>query len=253
VGKQWFITGYGTHAHSQIQLQLNRCCFRMTSFVGVDDETQKFYGDNARNGEGEFILRNMDTAARPVLYNSSRSVRRRLVGGASPAFVDRRNLQSVSRMLMEAVVPKQRFGGRTPSNVWRPAHLDWAETKLYCGPRAPYAPIIKILSPAPGAAVLPNSNVSFSATATFWDRKTPIPASAFNWDINLIHCQGNLCHQHNPYQYKGVTSGEFLAFPHDDTPAQYYYWSVQLRVTDRCGNYDIIRRSVTMIGFQEMV
>jgi hypothetical protein len=250
IGKEWFITGYGTHALSTIQLTLNKCCFRMTSWVGVDQETRRFYGNDSTLGEGEFVLRNVDMATRPAIWNSSLQVRRRLTGGASPLFVDRRNLQGITRLQLEAGVPR-RFAV-TPPKVWRAAHLDWAETKLYCGPRAPYAPRITLISPAPGAAVLPNSNVTFSARATFWDGRTVIPASGYNWDINLIHCQGALCHQHNPYQFKGVTSGQFLAFPHDDTTAQYYYWSVQLRVTDRCGNYDIIRRSVTMLGFQEM-
>lgn len=72
--------------------------------------------------------------------------------------------------------------------------------------------------------------------------------------------------------FKGVRSGSFVAVPHDDTRMQCeiflfpmnvnnllirglviadYFYSIVLKVTDRCGNYDIVRRSATMIGFQD--
>ncbi|KAI9005748.1 hypothetical protein DFJ74DRAFT_691983, partial [Hyaloraphidium curvatum] len=222
VNNRWFITGWGTHSISQIIVSLNRCCFRITGFVGVDEEVRRFYPQwnlqltnvTHTNVEGSWTVRILDTNR--LVWNSTTARRMRL--GQNPMPFDIRNLQRYNRVQLDAAVPPALDPRR--ADVWTPAHLNWAEVKAYCGPRAPYAPIITMTSPPEGFAAQPNSMVRFSARATYWDRRTPVPASMFRWDINLVHCQGFLCHQHNPFQFQGVLAGAFNATAHDDTDQQ---------------------------------
>lgn len=204
-------------SHSNIGLTTGKCCYRFTASVGVDDEIKKIWPQwyNLSAG-GEFTVRSIDTNG--VLWNSAKARPwTKIKYGTTPINVDVRNLHLHNKIALEATMP----AGTPMTQInWRPAHLDWAEAKLYCGPTSPYAPIINMTSPPLGYIAQPNEVVKFAATVLYWDNKTPVPPQFWRWDINLVHCQGALCHQHNPYQFKGVASGVFTAVPHDDSKAQ---------------------------------
>ncbi|KAI9031494.1 Sorbosone dehydrogenase-domain-containing protein [Hyaloraphidium curvatum] len=243
INNRWFITGWGTHALSQIDVLLNQCCYRVTGTVGVDEEVRRFYpqwgyndtaSPNAGNVSGSWTIRTVDNNR--VVWNSSTI--RRMNLGSNPLAFDIRNLHRFNRVSLQAAVAP---GLDTRlANVWTPSHFNWAEVKAYCGPRSPYAPIVTMTQPPEGLMARPDTMVRFAATATYWDRRTAIPASMFQWDINLVHCQGFLCHQHNPFRFSGVRSGSFNASSHADTDQQYYYYSVQLTIRDRCGNTELL-------------
>lgn len=195
INNQWFISGYGTHAWSKIQLNGNKCCYRFTSSVGVDDEVRRFYGNWAYNVTGEWSVISADTGA--TLYNSTRALGRPIKLGDNPVSVDVKNLHLHNAITLNAQVPLRI--NPVSYNDFTPAHLDWAETKMYCGPKAPYTPIITMMTPLPGTRVLPGGKVAFSAKAVAWDGATPIPPSGFLWTVDLVHCQGFLCHTHTPF------------------------------------------------------
>jgi hypothetical protein len=183
--------------------------------VGVDDEVLKFYRPAmlAASEGGEWVIRS-DTNRQLWNSTAARRWRKQQKVGTPPAAFDVRNLQRFNTVTLLANIPARL--PRMLARDFQPAHLNWAEAKLYCGPRAPYAPIINMVEPVLTFIAQPNEVVRFSASATYWDKRTPVPLQYWRWDINLIHCQGKLCHQHNPGQFRGVSSGTFRAEPHDD-------------------------------------
>ncbi|KAI9011577.1 Sorbosone dehydrogenase-domain-containing protein [Hyaloraphidium curvatum] len=215
INNRWYITGWGTHALSQIDVLLNRCCYRITGVVGVDEEVRRFYPHYGLNNtgpqlnvSGSWTVRTVDDSR--VVWNSS--LVRRMDLGSNPLSFDIRGLHRFNRVSLQAAVAPHLDPRR--GEVWQPSHFNWAEVKAYCGPSSPYAPIVTMTQPPEGLIAPPDTNVQFAATATYWDRRTAVPASMFTWDVNLVHCQGFLCHQHSPYQFKGVLSGTFNAASH---------------------------------------
>jgi hypothetical protein len=121
---------------------------------------------------------------------------------------------------------------------------------LYCGPDAPYLPVITIQSPNPTREFAIGQRVNFSAVAQYYDLKTQITDGAsFKWDVNLAHCQGAICHQHSAIESMFGRSGSFVVEDHNPNPEQYYFYELTVTVTDACGRADRATRTIKVRGF----
>lgn len=198
----YYLTGFGTHAASIIEMSLNKCCYRFTGLVGVDDEVGRFYpwwrnASLATVGGGEFTVKDASPgrASDKVLWNSTRArpyMRIRYGTKAIPFNIKR--LGGISKIRLEARVPARL--AEIKYSDYTAAHLDWVEPKLYCGPRAPYAPIINLVTPPEGFIAKPGANVKFSATATYWDGTTPIPGGKMFWKWWVVWNRDECCSRH---------------------------------------------------------
>ena len=182
--------GLGTHSASEISIPLAGSCYRFTADIGIDDEVlTKCIGQgtdckdikNYVKALGEFNIRKDNSWA----YNSTKAIGRAIHAGDLPTKVDIRNLTGTETLTLLGYAPK----GNTMVIDKTYNHLNWANPKLYCGPDAPFVPIVEILQPLPLNSVKLNSVVRFQGRATTWDGK-PLPASALTWIIELLHCQG---------------------------------------------------------------
>jgi PKD repeat protein len=80
------------------------------------------------------------------------------------------------------------------------------------------APQVTIDSPTTSTTFQVGETIAFSGTAIDPDTGNPLPASAYKWNVSLVHCAvGNpqQCHNHPIQEILGVTSGTFVAPDHE--------------------------------------
>jgi len=94
----------------------------------------------------------------------------------------------------------------------------------------------RFVQPTDRAAVWrPGQTVYFEATATDWQGKT-LPASAYRFDLNVIHGQGAVNHIHPAViRWDKVDRGTFTIEAHTNNREEYYYYEIRFTVTDSCG------------------
>ena len=217
-----FNKGLGTKQVSEVHVGVNGNCFRFRAQVGIDDQSASERGAGA-----EFIVK-LDgrTFWNSTVWNYGRPLRL----GDPPLSIDIKGIQSISDIGLYGFFPY----GVEPSSQHGVA-LDWGDARIFCGPESPYLPTVTINSPEPRNMYRLNDTVEFSGSATDHSRNA-IPASQLMWYINLLHCQGALCHTHFYVNFPGVASGSFQIAGHTLTAAdQFVYFEVRLVAQDECG------------------
>lgn len=248
IGSEYFTAGLGTKGISTVKIDFGglKRCWKFVAKVGIDDE---IWLKGPTQAWGEFTVYNGDMKS--LLYNStaSRSTEgKQAVKVRELAYqVSVTNLDQINGITLNADMPRQ---GKYPFNFLN-AHYDWASAKLYCGPDAPYVPIVNILTPKPGKTEYAiGQTVQFTGEAYYWDGKTKITnPGMFAWNVVLVHCQGYLCHQHSEVDGLRGFSGSFTVKDHAPDNQQYYFYEIQLAVTDGCGRMDRATKTVLVKGF----
>jgi len=125
----------------------------------------------------------------------------------------------------------------------------WAEPTLYCGPDSPFLPRVSIQPVGfDGLSAVPGSTVAISGRAV--DRLGfRIPASGFEWQLNLYHCKGSRCHSH-PMQIvvSGTETASFALMEHEDC----IWYEIQLTAKDACGRPGTARQSLLVQSLAAM-
>lgn len=250
IGREFFTSGLGTKGFSQIKVDLggiNRC-WKVVAKVGIDDE---IHLGGEKTAWGEFqVTAGLETTAK-VLYSSSAERAKRglppLKARDAPYEVVVTNLTEITSFVLRAARPEP-IATYAFDSVW--AHYDWTSVRLYCGPDAPYLPVVEILTPVGAAEYAIGDTVRFSARAWYWDRTTQITdPSAFSWNIVLVHCQGYLCHTHSELEGVTGTSGMFTVKDHAPDSQQYYFYEIVVVVTDGCRRSDKATKTVKVRGY----
>ncbi|KAI9016642.1 Sorbosone dehydrogenase-domain-containing protein [Hyaloraphidium curvatum] len=223
----WFPRGFGTKSNSEIHLRIDGFCYRFTSSVGIDDAAGVRYitAVSKRKALGEFVVK-----------ADGRTVRNytEIPAGQPATVVDVSELQDVTDLGLYGWRPQ----GNTMAMNTSISFLDWADPKLYCGPDAPYMPVVRITFPTRKNAFGVDENVVFEGSVSDY-KGDPLPASSYSWYINLIHCQGARCHTHFFADFNGIVRGSFQTLAHPlDSQDQYYYYQIRLVGTDQCGRQD---------------
>lgn len=179
----WFPRGFGTKATSEIHLKLDGNCYRFKTSVGIDDSAGIRYSDAVENRKalGEFVIKADGVTVRNLTQ---------LPAGQPAQVVDVSELQEVTDLGLYGWRP---WGNTMPMGDPSLSFLNWADPKVYCGPDAPYMPIVKITFPTAKNAFSVGDNVVFEGKAMDYNM-TPLPETSYSWYINLIHCQGAKCH-----------------------------------------------------------
>lgn len=192
VGGVTYRNGLGTFGTSEVHLPILGYCYSFTAEVGVDDEVLKnapagtLTFDN--KGFGEFIVK----ADGQVVHNHSAFTGTYAKTGVVATKLEVKDLHLASDLGLYAWKP---YGNSMPMADTSANHYDWAEARIYCGPDAPYLPSVDISYPEPKNSYALGEDVVFSGTVTAFDGST-LPEASYNWYVNLVHCQGALCHMH---------------------------------------------------------
>ncbi len=245
IGRELFTSGYGTKGPSFIHIMfggLNRC-WKFVARVGIDDEIniggmKPAWGDFVVRSGPSNILYQMNTPPSSLPITSGEAARTIEITGLD------------KYPMIQLLASRPQPAASYPFNT-SDAHYDWASARLYCGPDAPYLPIVKIDSPTGVVEYSIGDTVPFSGSAKFYTGLVDItdPAS-FSWTVVLVHCQGYLCHQHQEVGSLSGRSGSFLVSDHSaGTTEQYYFYEIQLTVRDGCGRSDTARQTVKVKGF----
>ncbi len=248
IGGEYFTQGLGTKGPSRVQLNLggrNRC-YKLTAMVGIDDEIH-IGGD--KEAWGEFRVLNGSR----ILSSTTETLKARglpPIKAKDPAMpISVTGLNSLSSFQLFADQPNATAYPFDFNN----GHYNWATVKLYCGPDAPYMPIIRIDSPTGPTERSIGDVVQFRGSAFYYDRVTAITdPAAFQWTVLLIHCQGYLCHQHSEVDNISGLTGSFTVTDHAPDMEQYYYYQINLVVTDACGRRDRAVKTVLVKGFSRV-
>jgi glucose/arabinose dehydrogenase len=94
-------------------------------------------------------------------------------------------------------------------------------------------PQATITAPSPSLTWGVGEQVNFAATATDMQDGSNLPASAFDWELDLEHCPGG-CHTHDVQSFANTKSGSFNA-PDHEYPS---FLTLTLTVTDSGGLTD---------------
>jgi hypothetical protein len=192
VGGVTYRHGLGTYATSEVHLPILGYCYRFTSEVGIDDEVLKGAPAGtltfADKGFGEFILKGDGQ----VIHNHSDFTGAYAKTGVMATQMEVENLHRYSDLGLYAWKP---WANQMPMADTTANHLDWAEARIYCGPDSPYIPKVDISYPEPKNTFNLGDDIIFSGTITAFDGSALTPQS-YQWYVNLVHCQGSLCHQH---------------------------------------------------------
>jgi len=232
IGGVRFSKGIGMRQTGNITIPIGKYCYRFVAEVGVDDESKGV-------GAAEFVIRN---GRGSTLWNSTRARNNVfLKAGDLPFAVDIRNLHTLDALNLWGLRP---WANTIPTSLYPQTSIDWGNARLFCGPDAPYLPTVSIVTPVRTKTFNIEESISFSGQAFDFKGAAIDPANFF-WMINLIHCQGPLCHTHFVVQLDGVASGSFIASDHALASAQYFYYEVRLVVTDNCGRSNFATRNLT--------
>lgn len=245
IGGNRYSYGLGVRAISEVRVTFKQQCYAITAQVGVDDETNG-------QGVGEFIVRSM-SASGTILANSTQlNGGRYQAGGAEPFPLTVTGLNTLMGVRLQAIRPfANTYRGGNIAND----HLDWGDIRFLCGPDAPYLPqvaaSVTFISGGTGNAkrVKVGDKVAFSGSAIDWQGK-PIPATKFEWFVNLVHCQGPLCHTHFVQQIPaqdglpGVAGGTITIDDHPLDGNQYFYFQIRFAATDACGRRNYVDKNL---------
>jgi hypothetical protein len=151
--------------------------------VGIDDEIH-IGGD--KQAWGEFRVLNGSR----ILYSTTETLK---ASGLPPIKAKDAGMP-ISVAGLNALSSFQLFADQ-PSATEYPfdfnnAHYNWATAKLYCGPNAPYMPIVRIDLPSGPTERSIGDVVQFQGSAFYFDGVTAITdPAAFQWNVILVHCQ----------------------------------------------------------------
>ena len=76
------------------------------------------------------------------------------------------------------------------------------------------APSLGTVTPSAALTWTAGDTINVSATATD-PQQGSMPASAFSWQVSIRHCPSGVCHTHPFTALTGVSSGSFVAPPHE--------------------------------------
>ncbi|KAI9032345.1 Sorbosone dehydrogenase-domain-containing protein [Hyaloraphidium curvatum] len=231
IGGVRFGHGIGTRQISEIHVGVNSNCFRFRAQVGIDDQ------DAASGARAEFIVK-LDGRVfwNSTLWNYGRPLR----AGDPPLAVDIKGIQGVSDIGLYGFHPWD-VDPSTPGSA-----VDWADARIFCGPDSPYMPTVTIANPIPRNSFRVNDTVAFSGSAMDFNRNA-IPPENLHWYINLLHCQGALCHTHFYQNFAGITNGTFQIADHTLAAAdQFIYFEVRLVAKDECERTNQVSRYVVV-------
>lgn len=206
----------------------------------ADDQTGLSFAADAatqnRVALGEYVIK----ADGQVLFNLSARMGTYMRAGDLPQTIDLIHLEWYSDLGLYGYKP----WGNAMNMDATLNFLDWGEAKMYCGPDSPYLPAIDITYPESKNLFGLNDQVVFSGIVSTYDDK-PLPEASYQWYINLIHCQGSLCHTHFYENFQGVKNGVFNVEPHGLTSSeQFIFYEIKLVGTDLCGRSNFAVRNV---------
>jgi hypothetical protein len=165
-----------------------------------------------------------------------------LARGTVPLSIDIAGLQNVSTLSLYSMRP---WAGSMPLGGKAVAGMNWGDARIYCGPDAPYLPTVEILSPSLVNSVGLNATVKFEGRGYDGISQALLGTDKYTWYINLLHCQGALCHTHFYQTFVGTEKGEFVTVPHNlENVQQSIYYEVRFSVTDACGRSNTASRTV---------
>lgn len=254
IGGEYYTQGIGTKGTSVVGLDFTgkNKCYKFTAMVGIDDEIH-VNGTN-QTAWADFSVKSGVKDGAKSLYSSTTALKARglaPIKARDPALqVTVTNLHLVSSLLLVADRPG-------PLSLYSfnfaNAHYDWATAKLYCGPDAPYMPTVMITTPLGPTERTIGDVVPFAGRAFYYDGTEIKDPNAFQWNVVLVHCQGYLCHQHSEVDGMSGFSGSFTVNDHATGVAQYYFYQINLVVTDGCGRSDRAMKTVLVKGFSRRV
>ncbi len=199
-----YISGLGTRAPSTVRVILEGLCNEFSTMVGVDD----------LSADGEATVE---------IYGDGQVLASGWVGAGSPA---------ISFVISVFGMQEISLVSRVSSSAGA-LDVNWAKPILLCGHRSPFLPKVNI-RPASGTdinIVDVDQTVTFTGSAIDFNGQS-LDESAYEWSLNLVHCQGSICHVH-PGMAKGSKTRTFsiTAYAHADCVS----FEVKLRVKDSCG------------------
>lgn len=214
-----YISGLGTRANSSVRVPIDGLCSEFHAIVGVDDVSA--WGEATVQVFGDGTLLASGVVSR----------------GAPPVSFD----LAVMGMKMLTLTSTAHDGSEA-------VDVDWAEAVVYCGPKSPFLPRVSI-QPSGGLDIAVtefDTKLTFRGKAIDFQGKA-LPASAYDWTLNLIHCQGPVCHTHPQMAVASNRRGfTFKTFWHADCVS----FEVRLKVKDDCG-YESWESYVLRIGSAE--
>lgn len=235
--------GLGVRASSEVKVTFRGKCYALVTDVGVDDEMKGM-------GGGEFVVRTQ-SLAETILANST-ALRNGIFmrGGTEPFTMTVNNLHTLMGVRLQANRPSTYTVGNITMD-----HLDWADIRFLCGPDAPYLPKVQasvtFVKGGTGTAKRAKVGdiVAFSGSARDFNG-SPISVDRFEWFINLVHCQGPLCHTHFVQQIPAsaglpsVASGQLTIDDHPLDGNQYFYFQIRFAATDVCGRRNYVDKNI---------
>jgi hypothetical protein len=160
IGRELFTSGFGTKGPSFIHIMfggLNRC-WKFVARVGIDDEINL---GGAQPAWGDFVVRSRSQ----IHYQLNRPpTSTPIASGEAARTIEITGLDkySILRLVASRPLPVSSYPFNTSN-----ANYDWGSARLYCGPDAPYLPIVKIDSPTGVAEYSIGDTVQFSGSAKF--------------------------------------------------------------------------------------
>jgi hypothetical protein len=196
--------GFGTKADSEVVVDIQKLCYRLTGMVGLDDEA------SSHNTETEFTIHADDT----LVWNSTNVLGRTMRGRAAPLSFDLSGQPGTAGAILGASRLTLRAKALGGADQAVDNHANWAQPMLYCGPDAPFLPKIKIQYPQDNAQVHIGDKQWFTGTATDY-AGTPIPWQNLRWTVNMVHGQGGGSHIHPAIKsYQNTPWGFFDVVAH---------------------------------------
>lgn len=194
--------GFGVRGESNIFIPVNGMCGSLTGVVGLDDTS----------APGTAVLFKIFINGKLIWQNRRKAADFPMPFGVS--LVGAKNL---------TLVTSQKAGGLH--------NAVWGNPLLACGPNSPYLPIVRAFATATNMAMEPGNTLQVAATGFDYLGKA-FATPSFNWQLNIRHCQGNLCHSH-PAQLlvKNASRANFKLPWHEDC----IWYEAQVVGTDRCG------------------
>ena len=205
IGGQTFTKGLGTHANSDVTYTLPANCTAFTAQVGIDDDVATYLG----------------SALFQVLNGTTKIYDSGLKTGNDPATAVNVNITGLTTLRL---VTNDSNGNNNYD------HTDWGDARITCsGSGGNTPPVPTITSPTLTQKFKVGDVIQLSGSATDAQDVT-IPSSGLQWQINLHHCPGGVCHLHFFQTLTGATAS-FTAPDHGDDS----YLEIILTATDSQG------------------
>jgi hypothetical protein len=209
---------------------VNNMCTKFEAVIGLDDTSRG-------QGWGEWLV----VGDGRILYNSTQAIGSVLIPRLTPRTVSV-NIAGVRSLQLRVVRP---YGFAVASNNM--SLVDWADAMVWCGPNSRFVPTVKLwptVTSGSGALSLPGGlkmmnltgqTVHFGGQAQDYTGAF-LPASSLSWSVDIVHCQGALCHQHpGMFTFSGTDRISFSGVAHQDC----IWWKVSLTARDSCGRASV--------------